>query len=92
MAIISILASETDNTCVGDLAKNLEITQPATSQDLRTLKRVKLIESVKEGNFTYYKFNCDTLIESKKTVDGIFNRALNKCKRADNTSPKKVAG
>ena len=90
LAIISILASETqEKTCVGDLAKKLEITQPATSQHLKTLKSVKLIESKKEGNFTYYKFNPDALIESKKTVDSIFNRALNKCKSA---SPTKVEG
>ena len=90
LAIISILASETEErACVGDLAKMLEITQPATSQHLKTLKNVKFIESKKEGNFTYYKFNPQAVIECKKNLDALFNQALNKCKNTNNASPNK---
>ena len=89
LAIISILASETDKTCVGDLAKKLEITQPATSQHLRTLKSVKFIESKKEGNFTFYRFNLEAVIKCKRNVDELFNQALNKCKNTNKASPNK---
>jgi DNA-binding transcriptional ArsR family regulator len=90
LAIISILASETqDKICVGDLAKKLEITQPATSQHLRTLKSAKFIESKKEGNFTYYKFNPEAVIECKRNVDELFNQALKKCKNTNNAASNK---
>ena len=89
LAIISVLASETDKTCVGDLAKKLEITQPATSQHLRTLKSAKFIESKKEGNFTYYRFNPEAVIKCKRNVDELFNQALKKCKNTNKASPNK---
>jgi DNA-binding transcriptional ArsR family regulator len=81
--IIGILASDKyDRVCVTDLAKKLEITQPATSQHLRTLKNVRIIESMKEGNFIYYRFSRDTLIEYKAHIDDLFNQVLNKCKNS----------
>jgi len=47
LKIIKILASHKDyRPCVNDLAKNLNITQPAASQHLKILKNVGLITSV----------------------------------------------
>ncbi len=41
--------------CVGALAMRLEMTQSAISQHLQILRRARLVEADKRGNFVHYK-------------------------------------
>lgn len=89
LAIIGILASdEYEKVCVGDLARILEITQPAVSQHLRTLKSIGMVESSKEGNFIYYTFNRGAMFSYKESIDEMFGQALEKCKGCSGGNPK----
>jgi DNA-binding transcriptional ArsR family regulator len=40
--------------CVGDLAKSLEISQPAVSHHLRTLRNLALVKVRREGRASFY--------------------------------------
>ena len=43
--------------CVGDLADLLQMTQPAVSHHLRTLRNLKLVEVKKEGRTSSYSLD-----------------------------------
>jgi ArsR family transcriptional regulator len=50
--IIGLLAHA--ELCVGDLARILEMTQPAISHQLRVLRNLRIVRGRKEGRHVYY--------------------------------------
>ena len=40
--------------CVGDIAENINVSQSATSHQLRILKDANILKSKKDGNLIYY--------------------------------------
>ena len=50
--IIGLLAHS--ELCVGDLARILEMTQPAVSHQLRVLRNLDIVRGRKEGRHVYY--------------------------------------
>lgn len=45
--------------CVGDIAKALEMSQPAVSHHLRTLRNLKLVQVRRDGRTLYYSLDDD---------------------------------
>ena len=45
--------------CVGDLAELLEMSQPAVSHHLRTLRNLRLVRVRKEGRTSFYSLDDD---------------------------------
>lgn len=72
-----ILALFTKNTelCVTDIANQFTLSRPTISHHLNIMKRVKLLNSRKEGKEIYYSFNKDYVI---KTIESFLN-FLKKC-------------
>jgi DNA-binding transcriptional ArsR family regulator len=54
-----IFASQ--NVCVGMIAKNLSITQPAVSQHLKILKNAGLVNAQKIGYHVHYSLNAEQI-------------------------------
>lgn len=82
--IIWLLTNKDDERfCVADLAERLGITQPATSQHLKVLKNVGILEPKREGYRTYYTINIEKLVEYKETMDFMFDRVLEGCPYAE---------
>ncbi len=50
--IIGLLAHS--ELCVGDLARILEMTQPAVSHQLRVLRNLRIVRGRKEGRHVFY--------------------------------------
>jgi DNA-binding transcriptional ArsR family regulator len=61
------------------MGKILNLSQPATSQHLKILKNIRILESKKEGNCVYYRINKDHMLEIKKQMDILFDLAFQKC-------------
>lgn len=82
LRIIKILASNMlDSVCVNDLKKILNLSQPATSQHLKILKNIQILESKKVGNCVYYRINRNKMVEIKKQMDFLFDLAFQKCNK-----------
>ena len=61
--LIILNALKERDRCVCELEAILDKTQSTISHHLRKLERAKLIESYKQGNFTYYSRNHDKFDE-----------------------------
>ena|SRR3974377_229451 len=80
LRIIKMLASNPESTlCVADLAGRLGLTQPATSQHIKILKNVEILEPKKAGFRTYYYVNPAILAEYKAGVEELFRMAFERC-------------
>ena len=80
LKIIRLLASSTvDSICVSDLAKRIGITQQATSQHIKILKMVGILEPNKQGFYVYYKINLSNFRKIKADLDQLFEMAFVKC-------------
>ena len=80
LKIIKLLASKMESRlCVEDLAKRLNITQPAASQHIRVLKNVGLLEPHKVGFYVFYNINIDVFTEYKENIDFLFKLAFESC-------------
>lgn len=80
LRIIKILASHMlDTVCVNDMAKILNLSQSATSQHLKILKNIKILESKKVGNCIYYRINKNNFVKIKTQIDSLFDLAFQKC-------------
>ena len=62
-----------------DLAKMLNITQPAASQHIKVLKNVGILVPKRVKNRTYYVIDVKQLKEYKKILDRMFKMAFVKC-------------
>ena len=80
LKIIKLLASNTvDSICVSDLADRIGITQQATSQHIKILKMVGILEPNKKGLYVYYKINLSNFRKIKEDLDHLFEMAFMKC-------------
>ena len=80
LKIIKLLASNTvDSICVSDLAKRIGITQQATSQHIKILKMVGILEPNKKGFYVFYKINLNNFRKIKEDLDHLFEMAFVKC-------------
>lgn len=55
--------------CVGDLAELLEMSQPAVSHHLRTLRNLRLVRVRRDGRTSFYRLDDDHI--SRLLVEGI---------------------
>lgn len=80
LKIIKMLASNMEETlCVSDVAKKLDITQPAASQHIRVLKNINLLNENRRGYRVFYSINIEVFKEYKNEIDKIFLDAFKKC-------------
>ena len=80
LKIIKIFASNNNETfCVSDVAKQLGISQPATSQHIKILKNIGILEENRRGFRVFYKINSDVLAEYRKDIDELFKTAFERC-------------
>src|SRR5665647_3976317 len=68
LRIIHLLSTDTSGTLgVGELAARLNISQPAVSQHLKTLRSEGLVDSRREGFYTYYTIDLSLIHISEPT-------------------------
>lgn len=80
MRIIKILASNPDESvCVVEMAEMLDISQPATSQHIKVLRNVGILEPKRVGNRTYYSISAEKLRKYKEAIDHMFKMAFVRC-------------
>lgn len=56
-----------NDICVTEIAKVLEISQPAVSYQLRILKQLNIVDNVKNGKSIFYKVKDSTIETILKT-------------------------
>ncbi|KPK68068.1 hypothetical protein AMJ87_12450 [candidate division WOR_3 bacterium SM23_60] len=76
--IIKLLSSRGRILCVGAIAHELGISQPAVSQHLKVLKSIGLIDDRRAGCHVHYCVCGDTLGQYKKEFDELF-KLLGRC-------------
>jgi ArsR family transcriptional regulator, arsenate/arsenite/antimonite-responsive transcriptional repressor len=54
---ILMLFSRKPEACVTDIAKHFKLSRPTISHHLNLMKRVKILDSRKEGKEIFYSFN-----------------------------------
>lgn len=57
--------------CACKLLEKFEITQPTLSHHMKILCECGLVQSRKEGKWSYYTINCETLNQYKKFIDSL---------------------
>ena len=57
--------------CACELLKRFPITQPTLSHHMRILAEASLVEVRKDGKWSYYSINCQTLQAFRSFVDEI---------------------
>ena len=57
--------------CACKLLEQFEITQPTLSHHMKILCECGLVEVRKEGKWSHYSLNCETLNAFKKFVEGL---------------------
>ncbi len=78
LKIIKLCSSKGRMLCVGSIAHELGITQPAVSQHLKVLRNAGIMEGQRKGFHVHYYVNPDTLKTYKKEFDNLF-KILAKC-------------
>ena len=77
LTIFRMLASNPERKlCVGAIAQQLDVTQPAVSQHLRVLKSVGLVTPNREGFRVHYTINPTTLEAFRTAVDVLYQSAV----------------
>jgi DNA-binding transcriptional ArsR family regulator len=61
--------------CVNDIAANFDLSRPTISHHLNLMRRVKILNSRKEGKEIYYSFNKTEVV---KVLEAFLNE-LKKC-------------
>ena len=62
--------------CACKLLEHFEISQPTLSHHMRILSDCDLIKTRKEGKWSHYSMNIDTLEQYKKAVDQLYASVL----------------
>jgi ArsR family transcriptional regulator, arsenate/arsenite/antimonite-responsive transcriptional repressor len=62
--------------CVNDIAANFDLSRPTISHHLNLMRRVKLLNSRREGKEIYYSFNKTHVIT---TLESFLNELKNCC-------------
>lgn len=57
--------------CACTLLEDLSITQPTLSHHMKVLMGCALVVARKDGKWTYYSLNCETLGSFRNAVDGL---------------------
>lgn len=57
--------------CGCKLLEAFEITQPTLSHHMRILTECGLVNARKEGKWSHYSLNCETLKEYKRFIEGL---------------------
>lgn len=57
--------------CACELLKRLEITQPTLSHHMKVLCGCALVNARREGKWSHYSLNCETLRRFKQAVEGL---------------------
>lgn len=65
--IISIFITKKE-VCVTEISSNFTLSRPTISHHLNLMKRVKLLNSRKEGKEVYYSFNKEYVVEMMEGV------------------------
>ena len=77
LKIIGLLASKKgESFSVNDIAQLLEISQPATSQHLKNLKNIGIVNSDRKGFHVYYRIDIRRFKEIKADFDFLSEIAL----------------
>lgn len=80
LKIIKILASNMSETlCVSDVARILEISQPAASQHIKVLKNIGLLVENRKGFRVYYSIDNARLVEYSRGMNELFRKISEKC-------------
>jgi ArsR family transcriptional regulator, arsenate/arsenite/antimonite-responsive transcriptional repressor len=66
----------TQERCACKLLEHFDISQPTLSHHMRILSDCNLIKTRKDGKWSHYSMNMDTLAEYKKAVDQLYASAL----------------
>lgn len=67
--------------CACELLKAFVISQPTLSHHMRILADCELVRVRKDGKWSYYSLNCDTLTEFRHFIDSL--RCDGRCKGCD---------
>lgn len=78
LKIIKLCSSKRKLLCVGAIAHELGITQPAVSQHLKVLRNAGIMEGHRVGLHVHYYVNPDSLRAYKKEFEDLFT-LLAKC-------------
>jgi len=82
LRIIHLLSTDTSGTLgVGELAARLNISQPAVSQHLKTLKSEGLVDSRREGFYIYYTIDRERMVEFRDHFELMYASIMEKCNR-----------
>jgi DNA-binding transcriptional ArsR family regulator len=82
LRIIYLLSTDTSGKLgVSELADRLEISQPAVSQHLKTLKSEGLVDSRREGLYIYYTVNRDRMVEFREHFELMYASIMEQCNR-----------
>lgn len=78
---VSIVKLLTDGErCACDLLKDLNITQPTLSHHMKVLSECDLIITRKEGKWSYYSLDCETLTEFRVFIASLdCNKSRRRC-------------
>ncbi len=76
------LVRENGPVPVGEIAAILPVSRPAVSQHLKVLEGAGLVSSTKDGTRHLYAVEPDGLLELRHWVDGFWDDALARFKRA----------
>lgn len=71
--IVELLAD--GDYCVCELAEELEIAQPLLSFHLRVLRDSGLVRARRQGRWTYYSLDLDTLEAAGRALTGVVERS-----------------
>ena len=77
--IYKMTSGEIEKVSVTQMAKMMGLTQPAASQHLKILKTARILTAEKKGNYIYYTFNRNAMINHKEKIDFLFSCVLTKC-------------
>ncbi len=77
--IIKLISSKGKILCVGALARELGISQPAVSQHLKVLKNAGILEDIRAGCHVHYCVCGETLRAHKKEFDELFRQLFRCC-------------
>lgn len=72
--------------CACQLLEDFDITQPTLSYHMKNLADCGLVQVRKEGRWSYYAINCDTLKALKTFVNGLI------CTQSESTGAESLGG
>lgn len=70
--ILNLLVNQ--ELCVCEIEAILEVTQSNASRHLNRLKNAKIIDPIKDSQWTYYKINKDFIEKNKKLYEYLLER------------------